>query len=114
MLNGARLYAEFAPHFYLFDGRTVTTPVCFETFPHAIACELAGEVVGRREKVSRRRKLLEAAGIAMQTLNNVDLRDAALCALTAHALLRGCVRNYGCVRDGLIVVPLGASATSPE
>jgi hypothetical protein len=73
---------------------------------------LAGEVVGKRDKVSRRRKPLEAAGIATQALTNVDLRDAALCALTAHALLRGCVRNYGCERDGLIVVPLGVSATS--
>jgi hypothetical protein len=44
----------------------------------------------------------------------VDLRDAGLCALTAHALLRGCVRNYGCMRDGFIVVPLGASAKSAK
>lgn len=105
MMNGARLYAALAPHFDLFNGRNVKRPVCFETFPHAITCQLAREIVRNRDKMHRRRELLEAAGIATQRLANVDLRDAALCALTAHALLRGQFCKYGHERDGFIVVP---------
>ncbi|WP_153067043.1 DUF429 domain-containing protein [Steroidobacter cummioxidans] len=105
MLNGADMYTALLPSFRLFDGKAVIKPVCFETFPHAIACELAGGTIGRKDKVRRRRELLEEAGIDTRPLTNVDLRDAALCALTAHALLLGRVRTYGDAADGIIVVP---------
>jgi predicted RNase H-like nuclease len=104
MRNGARLYAALQPHYPLFDGM-IRTPVCFETFPHAIACELTGEIPPKHEKVHRRREILEAAGVATARLSNVDLRDAALCALTAHALLSRRFVMYGHEDDGFIIVP---------
>lgn len=104
MRNGARLYAALQSHYALFDGGEVRAPVCFETFPHAIACELSGEVVRKKDR-TRRRDILEAAGIATAQLTNADLRDAALCALAAHALLRCEFVQYGDKDDGLIVVP---------
>ena len=106
MLNGARLYTALQSHYSLFDGVVpVTKPTCFETFPHAIACELAAESIPRRQRVQRRRAILEAAGIDTSQLTNVDLRDAALCAFTADALLRKRIHTRGCVDDGFIVVP---------
>lgn len=105
MRNGARLYAAIKRHWRLFDGKKAIAPVCFETFPHAIACELMGEIVCKREKVRRRRELLEAAGIGTEQLTNVDLRDAALCALAADRLLRRQFGTYGREADGFIVVP---------
>lgn len=105
MLNGARLYEALAPSFRLFEGSDVAEPRCFETFPHAIACELAGGAIAKEDKLRRRRQLLEEAGIDLAPLTNVDLRDAALCALAAYAVLRGRYRFYGEPADGLIVVP---------
>lgn len=105
MRNGARLYAAIERHWRLFDGKNSNAPVCFETFPHAIACQLAGNIVSKREKVRRRRELLEAIGIETELLTNVDLRDAALCALAADRLLRRQFDTYGRKDDGYIVVP---------
>jgi predicted nuclease with RNAse H fold len=109
MRNGARLYAAMKLHWRLFDGKATRRPVCFETFPHAIACELSGGIVPKSEKMHRRRQLLEQAGIATRLLTNVDLRDAALCALTADRLTSNRVRTYGALPDGIIVVPMGSS-----
>lgn len=105
MCNGARLYAAINRHWRLFVGEAVSRPVCFETFPHAIACELSGEIVLKSEKGRRRRELLETAGISTKLLTNVDLRDAAMCALTADRLMSDRFRTYGTPRDGIIVVP---------
>jgi hypothetical protein len=52
-----------------------------------------------------RRELLRAVGIDIAGLGNLDLIDAALCAYTADALLRGAFRHYGDSVEGLIVVP---------
>lgn len=104
MLNGARLYVALRSHYRLFDGSAVRTPVCFETFPHAIVCELSSGN-DRKKDGKRRRDFLEAAGITTAQLTNADLRDAALCALSAHAMLRCKFVVYGHVDDGLIIVP---------
>lgn len=104
MRNGADLYAALQRHYRLFDGTAVKPPVCFETFPHAIACELSNGIVRKKDR-ARRRELLQAAGITTAQLTNADLRDAALCALSAHALLQGKFLVYGHKDDGLIVVP---------
>ena len=106
MLNGAALYRVIEAHFRLFDGGNAATgPVCCETFPQAVACALAGKVVSARGKGVVRRALLREAGIATAPLANIDLVDAALCALAAQALLAGRFKTYGDVGEGFIVVP---------
>jgi predicted RNase H-like nuclease len=79
--------------------------VCFETFPHAVACALAGKKLSARDKRVDRRRLLGGAGIATDSLTNIDEVDAALCALTAHHFLAGTFKAYGDDVEGYIVVP---------
>lgn len=106
MLNGAALYRVIEAHFRLFDGGNAAAgPICCETFPQAVACGLAGRVVPARGKGIVRRTLLREVGIATVTLANIDLVDAALCALAAQALLAGRFKTYGDVGEGFIVVP---------
>jgi predicted nuclease with RNAse H fold len=112
MLNGAALYRVIEAHFRLFDGGNAATgPICCETFPQAVACALAGKVVPARGKGAVRRDLLREVGIDTAPLANIDLVDAALCALAAQALLNGRYRTYGDATEGFIVVP--AWAPSP-
>jgi len=108
MLQGAALYADlFSSDYSLFDETCSSArPVCFETFPHAIACALQGEVVLARDKRQVRRRLLQEKEIDTEPLTNIDWIDAALCALTAHHFLGGSVVTYGDVEEGFIVVPL--------
>lgn len=106
MVNGAELFRLLAPHYRLFDGRsTALSPVCFETFPHAVACALAGKKLSARDKRVDRRRLLGGAGIANDSLTNIDEVDAALCALSAHHFLAGTFKAYGDDAEGYIVVP---------
>lgn len=107
MLNGAELFRLLEKTHPLFDGtaRSARGRVCFETFPQAIACVLAGKTVSAKEKQTVRRTLLSRAGIDPQPLLNIDLVDAALCALAAHCLARGTFHAYGEATSGLIVVP---------
>jgi predicted nuclease with RNAse H fold len=112
MHNGAALYEVIEPHFPLFNGGNAASgPICCETFPQAVACALAGKVVSARHKTTVRRELLREAGIATQPLSNIDVVDAALCALAAQALLAGRFQTYGDAGEGFIVVP--AWATTP-
>lgn len=106
MFNGAELYRLLETHYRLFDGHSVgITPVVFETFPQAVACALAGEVVSAKKKATVRRALLTKAGVAITPLTNIDTVDAALCALTAHYLLAAQYKTYGDAIEGFIVVP---------
>lgn len=109
MINGAELFRLLEAHYPLFDGGNATSgPVCFETFPQAVACALAGKVVSAKRKSAVRRELLREAGIDTAPLTNidtVDAVDAALCALAAHSLLAGSYKTYGDATEGLIVVP---------
>jgi predicted nuclease with RNAse H fold len=106
MLNGAKLFRLLSPNYQLFDGRqSALGTLCFETFPHAVACALAGRTLSAKQKRSDRRRLLSDAGLAIDFLKNIDEIDAALCALTAHHLSVGTFRTYGDNVEGFIVVP---------
>lgn len=106
MLNGAELYRLLEKDYPLFNGRKPTTmPTCFETFPQAVACALAGKIVSAKQKRVVRRDLLREARIDTTPLTNIDMIDAALCALAANHLLTGNIKTYGDVVEGFIVVP---------
>ena len=106
MLNGAELFRLITPHYRLFDGQQLPSPpMCFETFPQAVACALAGTIVSAKHKRSVRRRLLCEAGLSIGILTNIDLVDAALCALTAQHLLNRTFKTYGDAAEGFIVVP---------
>lgn len=107
MRCGAMLYESlFWSGYSLFCGTRISSqPVCFETFPHAIACALQGEIVSAKLKRQLRQRLLQENAIEIEALTNIDWIDAALCALTAHHLLSGSVKTYGDMEEGFIVVP---------
>jgi len=108
MLNGEALFHALAPTHPLCQSlpRTAGQLCCFETFPHAITQALSDVPTRARDKRAVRRGLLARAGIATSTLTNIDLVDAALCALAAHLIAMGRPgRSYGEAESGLIVVP---------
>jgi predicted nuclease with RNAse H fold len=106
MVNGLALYKRFAPRYRLYDGRSsLVDPFCFETFPHAIACALAGKRLSADRKRIDRRRILEQAGLPVQTLTSIDQLDAALCALSAQRVLAGRFHSYGNAAEGFILVP---------
>lgn len=108
MLNGVELFRQLEQDYVLFGGSLSAhdRPICFETFPQAIACSLAGTIISAKQKSVVRRKLLTDAGIDIARLTNIDWMDAALCALTAHRMLSGKIASYGESETGFIVVPL--------
>ena len=107
MLNGAKLFAHLESSHRLFGGNAaeLSGSVCFETFPQAIACALAGEIVSAKQKGRIRRELLIEAGIDISALSNIDKVDAALCALSARSLAISKFKAYGDAVSGFIVVP---------
>lgn len=106
MINGAELYRLLEIHYRLFDGECEkNSGVCFETFPQAVACALAGEIVSAKQKATIRRELLRCVGIDTAPLRNIDTVDAALCAVAGHAFLAGELKTYGDAAEGFIVVP---------
>lgn len=114
MLKGAELFANLVEAKYpLFNGagRQQSRELCFETFPQAIACALAGQIVAAKQKRRIRRHLLNQANVDTRKLTNIDEIDAALCAFTAHQFAHDNYRCYGDAVGGFIVVP-GRSLTS--
>lgn len=107
MLNGAELFKHLESNHTLFTGnsRRMMRPVCFETFPQAVACALAGAIVSAKQKRSVRRDLLNRAGVDTSNLKTIDEIDAALCALAAHFFALGTFKTYGEPETGLIIVP---------
>jgi predicted nuclease with RNAse H fold len=106
MLNGAELFRLLAPHYRVYDGRSpVTGRVCFETFPHAIACALAGKKLSATHKRVDRRQLLARAAIATELFTNIDELDAALCAVAAEHVVTGYFKAYGDAAEGFILLP---------
>ena len=85
--------------------RSVSGQTCFETFPHAVACALAGKILSAKQKRADRSRLLREAEVSTEAITNMDWIDAALCALAAHHLVMGTFKTYGDVAEGLIVVP---------
>jgi predicted nuclease with RNAse H fold len=106
MLRGEELYQALEVTHPLLSALPLTGNACFETFPHAITWHLRGGNANARAKRSQRRALLAQAGLDPTPFTNIDLVDAALCALTAHHLASGrpCT-GYGVASTGLIVVP---------
>ncbi len=110
MLNGERLFGLLTRHYMLYSGGApAPAGQCFETFPQAIACALAGVRVPARDKRVRRRALLEDAGIDTRPLATIDMVDAALCALAAQRFAQARFSAYGDAGDGFIVVPASAA-----
>jgi len=106
MVQGADLYRYLAPDYPLFEGKlSASDQVCFETFPHAVACALARKTLSAGQKRADRSRLLCEAGVSTETLTNIDWIDAALCALAAHHLVMGTFKTYGDVTEGFIVMP---------
>jgi len=107
MHNGFGLYESLARRFPRIGKAStrISGPVCFETFPHAIAHALCEGRVPAGSKVQTRRKLLEDCGIPAGKLSNVDLVDAGLCAYTAQRFLADDVQFLGDREGGFLVVP---------
>ena len=105
VFNGERLYERLARHYVLFDGDRRKGPICFETFPHGIACALAGRVVPAKPKIANRRAVLRGLRYEDRALRNVDFVDAALCAVAAEGFRLGRVMEFGDREEGFIVVP---------
>ncbi len=111
MLRGEALYRALEPSHPLASG--LPSPgqrCCFETFPHAITCQLHRtlglEPAAASRKRLERRALLALCGVACDQLSSIDWIDAALCALAADQAARGgpC-RVYGEVSSGVLIVP---------
>lgn len=105
MLCGADAFAALEPSYPLFAGKPPPGPVCFETFPQAVACALAGKIVSAKEKRPVRTALLQQAGLDPTAFTSIDEIDAALCALAGQALAAGTFRAYGDQTGGFLIVP---------
>lgn len=107
MLRGEELYRALVRDFPLSTKLPVgRRQCCFETFPHAITWHLRGGNANASQKRQQRRALLKQGDVDVGQLTNIDLVDAALCALAAYhaATGRPCV-SFGDGRSGLIIVP---------
>lgn len=105
MLAGMKLYDALHPTHPVYVGARRKSRVCIETFPQAVACALAGEVVSAKEKNHVRRGLLERCGLDPSLFANIDEVDAALCAIAADAFMRDRFHGYGDSVGGFIIVP---------
>jgi predicted nuclease with RNAse H fold len=107
MLRGEKLYKELKRDFPLCQELpSAHEKCCFETFPHAITWQLRGGMADASQKRMQRRELLQAAGIDLDELTNIDFVDAVLCALVAYrAATGGKVVSFGEPSTGLIIVP---------
>ena len=105
VFNGMTLYDELRKHYALFNGDGSAGPLCFETFPQAIACALAGRKVPAKHKATVRRNILSDLGYDHSPLTNLDFIDAALCAVAAAWFCRGSFMSFGNSGEGMIVVP---------
>lgn len=103
--HGAELYAHLKSTHTLFDACPHTRPTVCETFPHAVVCVLRGQVVAAKSKGVARRQVLRDLGFDVAPLRNIDLVDAALCAVAARGYLDGQWKTYGDHQEGFIVVP---------
>ncbi len=107
MLRGEELFRALEDEFPLCRKlRATNRKCCFETFPHAITWHLRGGIADASQKRNQRRELLAQSGIDLAELTNIDLVDAALCALTAYHAASGqeCA-SFGEPNTGLIIVP---------
>jgi hypothetical protein len=112
MLRGEELFQALESSHPLGSRLPTFSQNCsIETFPHAITWHLNGGKADASRKRSERRSLLVRAGIDVSELTNIDLVDAALCALTAyHVATGGGCLAYGEQNTGFIVVPKSLNA----
>ncbi len=75
-----------------------------ETYPHGIAPLLLGPTP-TGSKTEQRRQALHHAHLPTSSLTSIDLLDAALCTLTAHASLTQQTQSFGNPAEGHIVLP---------
>lgn len=110
MLNGERLLSAIQRSHVLYSGGPRPgASFVFETFPHGVACALAGKNLSARSKRVDRRGLLVELGVALDALTNMDLIDAALCAVTAHRVMQDAYWSVGDSDGGFMLLPLGFS-----
>ncbi|HAL72499.1 MAG TPA: DUF429 domain-containing protein [Verrucomicrobiales bacterium] len=115
MLQGMTLHEALRRDFGLMsEEQALKNPVCFETFPQAVACVLAGRVVKAGVKRTIRRALLEEAGIQTASLRSMDLLDAALCAFTARQVIKGRFRIVGDSLSGCMILPVNPDFTQRQ
>jgi predicted nuclease with RNAse H fold len=108
MLCGEKLFTELERSHSLLQSLPLKPgqQVCFETFPHAIACALTGRALLAKEKRKDRAELLLQHGIHLPERVSQDFLDAALCALAAESVARnGSCSLYGEQSTGYLVVP---------
>lgn len=106
MLNGEKLYECLESHQYpRFDGERTDGLMCIETFPHAIVCAMAGQVVSAKPKSKVRRKALQNRGYDVSNLSNIDFVDASLCAVAADEFRKDNYQSFGNREEGFIIVP---------
>ena len=107
MLAGAALFEALQPTHTLYAGEKLfpDTRVCFETFPHAIACAISGKILSAKNKRKDRSALLMSAGVVLPERAPIDLIDAALCALVGCYAAVNKINCYGEPYTGFIVVP---------
>jgi len=107
VFNGEKLYECLTAQYPLFSGHWTTEQMCIETFPHAIVCALAGQVVSARPKATTRRKALRKRGYNDSGFPNIDFVDAALCAVAAEEFRKDNYQSFGNSEEGFIVAPVG-------
>lgn len=105
VFNGERLYRLLVNNYPLFKGERRKGPACIETFPHAIVCAMAGQVVSAKPKATVRRKALQNRGYDVSNLSNIDFVDAALCAVAADEFRKDNYQSFGNREEGFIIVP---------
>ena len=105
VVNGQTLYHALESAYPLFLGKRIQIRTCVETFPHAVACALAGEIVSAKQKSTTRRRVLRASSYDPTPLVNIDFVDAGLCSIAAAAFHSGHYRAFGEQEEGFIVVP---------
>jgi len=105
VFNGEQLFRELMQPYTLFDGQQSDRPTVMETFPHAVACALAGKVIPAKPKGKTRREALLTQGYDVNGLRNIDLVDAALCAVAAETFRQERWTAFGDAHEGFIVVP---------
>ena len=105
MFNGEAAFAAATRVLPLYAGQPSVAGHAFEVFPNATAHRLRGPQPKTVSKVVWRRALLRDAGVDETALGNLDLVDAAICALTGLLALEGDFETFGQVGEGFLIAP---------
>ena len=105
MFNGEAAFGVATRELPLFVGGSSVAGHTFEVFPNATAHRLRGPQPKSVSKVAWRRALLRDAGVDEAALGNLDLVDAAICALTGLLALEGDFETFGQVGEGFLIAP---------